>query len=245
MGNEKAVDSGEEEIQYGAPTLKKLARKYTRWGLAIAVAFHFVAVGAYWGFKYLSRENGSSRTVRLLTYSELGPPPSITNQQTLPKVVIQSQMVKPTFSVPVPVPDAEVSPEQTIATQQELSKIAGPLTQGNGGDSVGVSMGDFKVSDEDVPAAPVRLDKQPVMLNQVIPEYPEWAEETGVTATVQLDVTINALGQVQSVSIVKSGGSDFARNAIKAVQATRFQPYIKNGVAVPAQFLFTYHFVLQ
>ncbi len=245
MAHEKAVDAGKEEIQYGAPTLKKLARKYTRWGLAIAVAFHFVAVGAYWGFKYLGRENENSRTVRLLTYTELGPPPSITNQQALPQLVIQPQMVKPVFGLPVPVPDAQVSPEQTIVTQEELSKIAGPDIQGNGGDSVGVSMGDFKVSEEDVPAAPVRLDKQPVMLNQVIPEYPAWAEESGVSATVQLDVTINAQGQVQSVSVVRSGGNDFTRNAIKAVQATMFQPYIKNGVAVPAQFLFTYNFVLQ
>ena len=56
--------------------------------------------------------------------------------------------MKPKVGVPVPVPDAQVSPEQTIATQQELSKIAGPVTSGNGGgDSIGVSMGDFKVSD--------------------------------------------------------------------------------------------------
>lgn len=95
-----------------------------------------------------------------------------------------------------------------------------------------------------VSAAPKLLDKQPAVLNQVIPEYPAWAEEQGVTATVQLQVTIDAHGQVQDVSIIQSGGNDFARNAIKAVKATRFQPYIKDGVALPAQFLFTYRFVL-
>jgi TonB family protein len=89
----------------------------------------------------------------------------------------------------------------------------------------------------------VKLDKQPAALNQVIPEYPSWAEEQGVTATVQLLVTINAQGQVQSVSVVKSGGNDFTRNAVKAVKATRFQPCIKNGVALPSQFLFTYNFI--
>ena len=245
MANEKAVDSGEEEIQYGAPTLKKLARKYTRWGLAIAVAFHFVAVGAYWGFKYLSRGNGNSRTVRLLTYVELGPPPSITSQVALTPLVVQPEMEKPKVGIPVPVPDAQVSPEQTIATQEELSKITGPLTQGNGGDSGGVSIGDFKVSDDPSSSVPIRLNKQPIMLNRVVPEYPEWAEEAGVTATVQLEVTIDAQGEVQSVTVVKAGGSDFTRNAIKAVKATMFQPYIKNGVAVPSQFLFTYNFVLQ
>ena len=91
---------------------------------------------------------------------------------------------------------------------------------------------------------PKQLTTQPAVLDQVIPDYPAWAEEQGVTATVQLLVTIDAQGHVQSVSIVGSSQTDFTRNAIKAVRATRFQPYIKDGVALPAQFLFTYRFVL-
>ena len=95
-----------------------------------------------------------------------------------------------------------------------------------------------------ISTVPKLFDKQPAALNQVIPEYPAWAEEQGVTGTVQLLVIIDAKGQVESVSIVRSSGNDFARNAIKAVRATRFQPFVMDGVALPAQFLFTYNYVL-
>ena len=95
-----------------------------------------------------------------------------------------------------------------------------------------------------LPPAPVHLERQPAVLKAVVPEYPGWAEESGVTATVQLQVTIDARGEVESVAIVGSGGNDFARSAIKAVKATKFQPWMKDGVAVPAQFLFTYRFTL-
>jgi TonB family protein len=95
-----------------------------------------------------------------------------------------------------------------------------------------------------LPAVPVQLDRQPAILHQVVPEYPAWAEEQGVMAVVKLLVTIDAKGQVQNVDIVSSGGNDFARNAIKAVKATMFQPLVRDGVALPARFLFTYRFFL-
>ncbi len=95
-----------------------------------------------------------------------------------------------------------------------------------------------------LPFAPVQLDREPAILDQVIPEYPAWAEEQGVTATVKLQVTIDPHGKVQSVDLVSSGGNDFTNNAIKALKATRFQPLVKDGVAHPAQFLFTYRFEL-
>ena len=137
-------------------------------------------------------------------------------------------------SPPLPVfglPEAATSQtgDMAVATGNTLMKHADSVVQ--------------KAS-PDLSATPKQLDKQPAVLNRVIPEYPAWAEEQGVTATVQLQVTIDAQGQVQSISIVRSGGNDFTRNAIRAVKATRFQPYIKDGVALPAQFLFTYTFVL-
>jgi TonB family protein len=95
-----------------------------------------------------------------------------------------------------------------------------------------------------LPSGPVQLDKQPVILNQVIPEYPAWAEEQGITATIKLLVTIDGKGQVQSVVLASSEDNDFSRNAIKAAKATRFQPLVKDGVALSARFLFTFQFVL-
>lgn len=70
------------------------------------------------------------------------------------------------------------------------------------------------------------------------------AEEQGITATVKLQVVIDPEGKVQNVDLVSAEENDFSRNAIKAVKATRFQPLVKDGVALPAKFLFTFRFVL-
>ena len=60
-----------------------------------------------------------------LKYTDLGPPPSLTNQAA-PAVAVSGPAVRPSIGVPVPVPDAEVSPEQTIASQTELSQQSAP-----------------------------------------------------------------------------------------------------------------------
>ncbi len=67
---------------YGAPELKKNYRKYLSRGLILAAIFHFVLVGSYWLSVYLTKEEPPARTIRILKYSELGPPPSITDAST-------------------------------------------------------------------------------------------------------------------------------------------------------------------
>ena len=93
MAKKKIAKSAVLTGEYGAPLLKRLAQKYTGLGLAIAIAIHFIGVGAYWGAQYLGREDDNAPMVRVLTYSELGPPPSITHQQALPKVAVMRSFV--------------------------------------------------------------------------------------------------------------------------------------------------------
>ena len=155
------------------------------------------------------------------------PPPPDPDQHARPLPHNSVAAAAPVFGIP----DAATSPggDLSVAVGNTLMKPADPVVQR---------------TPPPLSAAPVQLDRQPAILNQVMPEYPAWAEEQGVTATVQLQVTIDAGGQVQSVAIVDSKASDFTRNAIKAVKATRFQPCVKDGVAVPARFLFTYRYTL-
>ncbi|HUI30041.1 MAG TPA: energy transducer TonB [Candidatus Acidoferrales bacterium] len=247
MAKKKKIVAPEDEmIQYGAPMLKMLAKRYTGWGLTLAIAFHLVGIGAYWGQEWLSEDNDNVPTVRLLSYTELGPPPSITNQEALAQVAVQSQMVKPTVGVPVPVPDAQVSPEQTIATQQELSKIAGPVTQGNtGGDSVGVSMGDFKVSeDEGPPPDFVPVEKQPQVINQVTPKYPELAQRAGIEGRVWVKIWVDKDGKPHKAIVVKSDAEIFNQPAMDAAMATRFTPAIMNKGPVAVWVVIPYTFKL-
>ncbi len=246
MAKKKAAENVAASGQYGAPLLKRLAHKYTGVGLAIAISVHFMGVGAYWGAQYLNREDDNAPTVRVLSYSELGPPPSIQNQQALPQVAVSTPMAKPNVGVPVPVPDAEVSPEQTIATQQELSKIAGPMTQGTGGDSVGVSMGNFKVPEDDGPPPDfVPVEKEPQIIKQVMPKYPELAQRAGIEGRVIVKIWVDKDGKPHKAIVMKSDAEIFNQPAVDAAMQYRFTPAIMNKGPVAVWVVIPFTFKLK
>jgi protein TonB len=245
--NMTVVSPVNQEIQYGAPLLKRLAQKYTSIGLGLAVLLHLVGIGAYWGSQYLNREDENVPVVRVLKYSELGPPPSITNQQALPQVAVSAPIAKPNVGVPVPVPDAQVSPEQTIATQQELSKIVGPATVG-GSDSgtVQVSASDFKVSDEDAPPPDfVPVEKEPQIIHQVIPKYPELAQRAGIEGRVIVKIWVDKDGKPHKAVVLKSDAEIFNQPAIDAAMAYRFTPAIMNKGPVAVWVVIPFTFKLK
>ncbi len=245
MANKIVSENAQAGGTYGAPMLKRLAQKYTGVGLAIAIAVHFAGVGAYGGAQYLNREDENAPVVRVLKYSELGPPPSITNQQALPQVAVSTPMAKPNVGIPVPVPDAEVSPEQTIATQQELSKIAGPMTQGSGGDSVGVSMGNFKVPDDGPPPDFVPVEKEPQIIKQVIPKYPELAQRAGIEGRVIVKIWVDKDGKPHKAVILKSDAEIFNAPAQEAAMQYRFTPAIMNKGPVAVWVVIPFTFKLK
>jgi protein TonB len=247
MAENKAVKTAQEEIQYGAPVLKRLAQKYTGTGLAIAIVFHFAGVGAYWGSQYLSREDENVPMVRVLKYSELGPPPSITNQQALPQVAVSAPMAKPNVGVPVPVPDAQVSPEQTIATQQEMAKIAGPSNLGSGDSgAVAVSASDFKISNDDAPPPDfVPVEKEPQIVKEIKPKYPELAVRAGIEGRVIVKIWVDKDGKPHKAVVLKSDAEIFNQPAVDAAMSYRFTPAIMNKGPVAVWVVIPFTFKLQ
>ncbi len=251
MARKKEKQAGVEAVstEYGAPQLKRLAKKYTGVGLGIAIAIHLAMVGAYWGSLYLNRSAQDNAPVIMLKYSELGPPPSITNQQALPQIAVSTPMAKPNVGVPVPVPDAMVSPEQTIATQKQLSQIAGPVTQGNGkGDSVGVAIGNFKVPSEDTPPPNfVPVEKEPQVIHEVKPKYPELAQRAGIEGRVWVKIWVDRNGKPHQALVLKSDAQIFDQPAIDAAMQYRFTPAIMNKgpVAVWVVIPFTFRLTKQ
>jgi hypothetical protein len=117
---------------YGSVELKANQQKYWTIGLAIAIGIHLVILGSYYLVGLLSAEEPPVAHVRILKYSDLGPPPSITAANTPPPISVTAPTAKPTVGAPVPVPDAEVSAEQTIATQTEMSQQIAPINEGAG-----------------------------------------------------------------------------------------------------------------
>lgn len=224
---------------YGAIELKQTYQKYLTRGLLFASVLHFLGVATYWASLWLAEEEEPMATVRIMKYSELGPPPSITNTSAAPAIAVSGPVVKPTVGTPVPVPDAEVSPEQTIATQTELSAV-GPLDEPGEG-----APGEVKIEDDGPPPDFVPFEKHPQIVKQVIPKYPEIAQRAGVQGTVWVKIWVDKEGKVRKAVILKSDAEALNEAAIEAAMQHVFTPAMQhNGpvavwVSMPFKFRLT------
>ena len=228
-------------VQYGMRELRTLYQKYSTFGLLAAMALHLSAIGSYYLAGYLSEEDEPIGMVRIVKYSELGPPPSITNTETVPQVAVEVPVAKPTIGVPVPVPDAEVSPEQTIPTQQELSSVPTPTigTEGTGGVQI-----QQDINIEEPPDDFVLVEKDPVPVKIVQAEYPEIARRAGVEGTVIVKCWVDKEGKVRKVVVLKSDAEIFNEPAIKAAYQWVFTPALMNNGPVSVWASFPFRFKL-
>lgn len=230
-------------VNYGFRELRRLYNKYASIALTIAVSLHLSVIGAYYLIEYLGEEEEPVYTMRVIKLSELGPPPSITNTETAPQLAISAPTAKPTIGVPVPVPDAEVSPEQTLATQTEMSQQVSPLAADIGDASGGVQIEqDIKIEDEGPPPDFVPVEKQPVPVKQVTPVYPELAQRAQMEGTVWVKIWVDKEGKPKKAVVIKSDAEIFNQAAIDAAMQWVFTPAIMNNgpvavwVAIPFKF---------
>ena len=226
------------KTDYGAPELKKVYRKYLTIALAIGMGLDFMGIGAYWGVLYATKEDAPSGTVRLIVkYSDLGPPPSLT-QAMAASVTAANAGVKPSVGIPVPVPDAEVSPEATIATQTEMSQQTAPIDQGLGGGEK-----EIKIEEDEAPPADyVPYEKAPEAVKQVQPKYPDLATRAGLEGTVWVKIWVDKEGKPKKAVVQKSDAEIFNQPATEAAMQWIFTPaMMKNGpvsvwVSIPFRF---------
>lgn len=242
MAGGGTISSATSVPKYGAVELKAVYQKYWFRGLLIAVAIHALGFGIYYLAQVLQEDEPPPITVRILKYSDLGPPPSITNTNVPPPVAVSAPVAKPTVGAPVPVPDAEASPEQTIATQTEMSQIAAPIGEGTGeGGGVQIQQ-DIKIEDEGPPADFVPVEKEPVVVRKVEPKYPELAMRAGLEGKVWVKIWVDKEGKPKQVVVIKSDAEIFNEAAIEAAKQFLFTPaYMNNGpvavwVSVPFRF---------
>lgn len=217
---------------YGAADLKKNYQKYLTRGITFATILHLFGIGLYYAPDLLGEEE-PTKMVRIMSYTDLGPPPSITNQSA-PAISVTAPTAKPNVGIPVPVPDAEVSPEQTIASQAELSQAVGPI-EGPGGE----------IQIEEPPPDFVPYEKAPAPIKQVNPEYPEIAKRAGVEGTVWVKIWVDKEGKARKAVVMKSDAELFNKYATDAAMQWVFTPAMQyNGpvsvwVAIPFRFKLT------
>ena len=224
--------------EYGAIELKQTYQKYLTRGLLIASLLHVLGATAYWASIWLEEEE-PQMVVRIMKYSELGPPPSITNTAAAPAIAVTGPVVKPTVGTPVPVPDAEVSPEQTIASQTDLSAV-GPLDGADDG-----AAGEVQIEDDGPPPDFVPFEKHPQIVKQVIPKYPEIAQRAGVQGTVWVKIWVDKEGKARKAVVLKSDADALNQAAVDAAMQHVFTPAMQhNGpvsvwVSMPFKFRLT------
>jgi periplasmic protein TonB len=226
--------------KYGAIELKAVAQKYMMIGVVAATILSFSFIGSYYLVAWLTEEEEPVHMVRIMKYSDLGPPPSLTNQAA-PAVAVAGAAVKPSVGVPVPVPDAEVSPEQTIMSQTEMSQQAAPVSEMTGGGGTG----ELKIEDDGPPPDFVPYEKEPTVVKRIEPKYPDLALRAGLEGNVLVKVWVDKAGKVRKVVLLKSDAPLFEEAAIAAANQWVFTPAVMQKgpvsvwVSIPFRFRLT------
>jgi protein TonB len=232
-------------VQYGATELKTVAQKYMMLGLLAGILICFSAVGTYHLAVWLNEDEEPVHMVRIMKYTDLGPPPSLTNQAA-PAVAVSGPAVRPSIGVPVPVPDAEVSPEQTIASQTELSNAPAPATDASSSGAGAAQIEqDLNISDDVAPPDFVPYEKEPTVIKRVEPKYPDLALRAGLEGNVFVKVWVDKEGKVRKVVLLKSDAPIFEDAAIGAAKQWVFTPAVMQKgpvsvwVSIPFRFRLT------
>ena len=226
--------------KYGAIELKAVAQKYMMIGVVGATILSFSFIGSYYLVAWLTEEAEPVHTVRIIKYSDLGPPPSLTNQEAS-AVAATGAAVKPSVGVPVPVPDAEVNPEQTIMSQTEMSQQVAPTAEMTGG----AGNTELKIEDEGPPPDFVPYEKEPTVVKRIEPKYPDLALRAGLEGNVLVKVWVDKAGKVRKVILLKSDAPVFEEAAIAAANQWVFTPAVMQKgpvsvwVSIPFRFRLT------
>jgi periplasmic protein TonB len=227
--------------KYGAIELKAVAQKYMMIGIAAASILSFSLIGSYYLIGWLTEEEEPVHMVRIMKYSDLGPPPSLTNQ-TVAAVAVGGAAVRPSVGIPVPVPDAEVSPEQTIMSQTEMSQQAAPAAADM---NAGAATAELQIEDDGPPPDFVPYEKEPTVVKRIEPKYPELALRAGLEGNVFVKVWVDKEGKVRKVVLLKSDAPIFEEAAIAAAQQWVFTPAVMQKgpvsvwVSIPFRFRLT------
>jgi protein TonB len=236
-----AIDLG---FKYGAPELKQSYQKYAALAELIGILVTAGFLGAYYLGQYLMREEEPIAVVRIMKYSELGPPPSIQSSNVPPAVSVAAPAVRPSIGIPVPVPDAEVSPEQTFATQQEMNAATESVGEGTGTGEVAIEK-DIQIQDDGPPPDFVPYEKAPQIVKRIQPVYPEIAREAGLEGTVWVKIWVGKDGKPRKVVIQKSASDIFDQPAIDAANQFVFTPAMMQNGPVDVWVSIPFHFRLK
>ncbi len=225
-------------MPYGAPELQSVAGPYMVRALALGSVCTVALVAAV-GLSRLTT-GPSPPPDAAFTIVLPAPPVPAPLQRVPPAAVAQGLPKHVAAGVPVPTADAQVAPEATIPSVEEM-RAAEPGV-GTGGTGIVVEPPAAAEPLPD-PNVYVYVEELPVATRRVEPEYPDLAREAGVSGTVLTRVLVGRDGRVLDVRVDERHSIPMLDEA--AVAAARrwvFTPAYANGkpvavwVAVPFAF---------
>lgn len=234
---------------YGRTEVSAVLQRNLLVGLAVATLVHAVVIGGYYLAVFLQEDDEAVPTVsvRIVKYSDLGPPPSIAPAPPPPSVNVTAS-ARPSVGMPVPVPDAEVAGEATIATQTEMSNTPSPVTEDlSGGEGAVQVTQDIQIQDDADPTMDefIPVEKAPQIINRVIPVYPDMAVRAGLEGTVWVKILVEKDGKPKKAVIIKSTAEIFDQAALDAAMKFVFTPAYMNNGPVKVWVSFPFRFKLK
>ena len=258
-----------QTANYGAPELKKRYRTFLSRGLIFAVIAHIIVIFVYVGILYLQARAEDNlkkqQQQRIITVTDLEPPPSATDEDTPPPKPLEEIQTAPpkdlTALEPEPVAK-EKAQEQTIKTQEELEQIKSPVS--STGDTAKFVYGTTttKVEEKTIEKTEKKEDKEvkkdvykefevekpPVCVNlaqvRASMQYPEIAREAGVSGKVIAKVIVGPDGNVISIRII-SGPEVFHSEVKEKAMDLQFTPGLQNGKPVKVEVTVPFNFQLK
>lgn len=230
-----------EFMPYGAPDLMEVAQKYMFRATMMGMATVMGIMLAFALTNFIIAKQQSAIPVVQMQVSDLAAPPPLSDDTPPEQIKVVDPAAAPPAlaAIPVPVPDAEAPPEQTIMSQDELSAATpGVNTEGDGNQIVVAPP-----AEDETPAFGqyVFVEELPEAVTRVAPQYPDLAREAGVDGTVQVQALVGKDGRVRDVRVVK-GIPMLNDAAVAAVKQWVFKPALSNNkpvavwVAVPVKF---------
>jgi protein TonB len=214
-----------EFMPYGAPELIEGARPRMWRATTLSVALWVLAFLIALGWTVVRPKASEPPRTIVIPFRELAAPPPLTQNEPPPQILIARTTTPPAVGVPVPVPDIQAPPDQTIASQQEIAAAVGSAETG-GDQPIVVQMppadelpklGDY-----------VYVDELPALITDTPPKYPEMAREAAVEGDVYLRVLVGKDGRVTEVHVDQSIPM-LDEAAIVAARSWVFKPALCNN----------------
>ena len=230
--------------RYGAIELRSLYPTFALRSLILAAILHLAIIGAYYCGLSLTKNEPQTREIHV-SINEIGQPPSIKKALTPPAVTIAAPGPRMQNAIPVPVPDATISPEATIPTQDAINQSTANTDSkiGEGGNVIVDVPSNVDVEAEPDTFTPV--EKLPVPIIQPVPDYPEIPLRAGIEGTVWLRIWVTKEGKTKKAEVIKTDSELFNQAAIDAAMKWVFTPAVMNSGPVAVWVTIPFKFKLQ